>query len=105
MFSQLLRGVQTFHSCHLIQQDSPSGRYSSVNTTSPKSRSIQSSALSCCFNVFGSDRSLRLQIQLVNDDEKFTCYSPQGPTGATALLTVLKKAQSCVQERRRSMSR
>jgi hypothetical protein len=38
---------------------------------------------------------LRVQIQLVNDDEKFTCYSPQGPTGATALLKVLKKPQSC----------
>jgi hypothetical protein len=32
-------------------------------------------SLSCCFNVFGPDRSLRLQIQLVNDDEKLTCYS------------------------------
>jgi hypothetical protein len=62
-------------------------------------------SLSCCFNVFRPDRSLRLQIQLVNDDEQFTCYSPEGPTGATALLTVLEKAQSCIQERRRSMSR
>jgi hypothetical protein len=62
-------------------------------------------SLSRCFNVFRPDRSLRLQIQLVNDDEEFTCYSPQGPAGATALPKVLQKAQSRVQERRRSMSR
>ena len=45
-------------------------------------------SLSCCFNVFRPDRSLRLQIQLVNDDEKFTCYSPQGPTGAQGCSTL-----------------
>jgi hypothetical protein len=56
--------------------------------------------MSCHFDVFRSDLPLRRQLKLVDDDEKFTCQSPQSSTRAAALSTMLKKANTCVEERR-----
>ena len=49
------------------------------------------------FNLFESDRPLRLKIQLVDDDEKLTCQPPQGSTWTTAVLTMLKKADTRIE--------
>ena len=56
--------------------------------------------MSCHFDVFRSDLPLRQQLKLVDDDEKFTCHSPQSSPRAAALPTMLKKADTCLEERR-----
>jgi hypothetical protein len=61
--------------------------------------------MSCHFNVFQSDISLRLQIELIDDDEKFTCQSPQVSTLTAAILALLEKANARIEERRRLVSR
>ena len=62
-------------------------------------------SMSCHFNVLQSDLSLRLQIELIDDDEKFTCQSPQGSTRTAAILAMLEKADARIEERRRLVSR
>jgi hypothetical protein len=56
--------------------------------------------MSCHFDVFRSDLPLGTQLKLIDDDEKFTCQSPQSSKRAAALSTMLKKANTRIEERR-----
>ena len=56
--------------------------------------------MSCHFDVFRSDLPLRQQPKLVDDDEKFTCHSPQSAPRTAAPSTMLKKADTRLEERR-----
>jgi hypothetical protein len=61
--------------------------------------------MSCYFDVSWSDLSLWLQIELIDDDDKLTCYSPQSSSRATALPAMLEEADARIEERRRLVSR
>jgi hypothetical protein len=53
------------------------------------------------FYICELDHSLALQMQLVDDDKKFTRYAPQGATWAAANLTELEKAYTFIEKWRR----
>src|SRR5437667_12739216 len=55
---------------------------------------------SCRFNVFRMDRVLRLQIHLVDDDQKFVGFSSQRSARTTDVLTMPEIANACIQKRR-----
>jgi len=56
------------------------------------------------FYICELDHSLALQMQLVDDDKKFTRYAPQGATWAAANLTELEKAYTFIEKWRRLVS-
>jgi hypothetical protein len=56
------------------------------------------------FNVFRVDRALWLQIHLIDDDQKFMGFPPQGSARTIHVLTMSEIANACIQKRCRSMS-
>jgi hypothetical protein len=58
-----------------------------------------------CFNVFCTDSPLWLQIQLIDDDQKFAGLPPQCTARTTDVLAMLEIVQTCFEKRRRLMSR
>jgi hypothetical protein len=52
------------------------------------------------FNVFRADRAFWLQIQLIDDDQKFMGLSAQGSAGTTDVATMLEIANTRFEKRR-----
>ena len=52
-----------------------------------------------CFNVYHMDRAFWLEIHLIDDHQKFMGFTPQGSARTTDVLTMLEKANTCIEKR------